>query len=507
VIGTSIGNYKIVAKLGEGGMGTVYLGEHPLIGKRVAIKVLLEELASNQDVVSRFFTEARAVTEIGHPNIVDVVDFGRLPIGGRDVVYFIMEFLEGESLHQRLRRAGLTFSETVHVMDQCCAALAASHKKGIVHRDLKPENIYLCPRGADPLFVKILDFGIAKLTGDAGSSSKTRTGTVIGTPTYMSPEQCEGKGRIDHRSDIYSLGVLMYELLTGRVPFEGDGFGEILVAHLTRQPALPSTVNAHVPADLEAIVMRALDKNRDLRFQTMEELQAALRAPAAYAQSRPAAVTMPAGTPPVWSNQGPGPRPTTLSGAAAELRRSRSAAPRRGPFVAGIVGGLLLVGGIVGGVLYTRGSSTPAAPPPQPPPQVAAAKVKVRLETEPPGAKVVRAGYDAPIGTTPLSLEVDRGSEAFQVQFRLDGYLPREHEVHADADQSVQVALTPQPVPEPTEPAPPPARTPTPPPTAAKAKAVAKSTAKPDRPKPKLKKKGAVVDDGSMDILEPSFAK
>src|SRR6185369_12799223 len=143
LIGKSIGNYVIKAKLGEGGMGAVYLGEHPLIGKRVAIKVLLEELSSKEEIVNRFFNEAKAVTQIGHQNIVDVVDFGKAPRdSGGEIVYFIMEYLDGESLSSRLRRTGLTFGETLHVIHQCCSALQASHVKGIVHRDLKPENIF-----------------------------------------------------------------------------------------------------------------------------------------------------------------------------------------------------------------------------------------------------------------------------------------------------------------------------------------------------------------------------
>src|SRR5258706_2321297 len=277
LIGKQIGNYAIKAKLGEGGMGAVYLGEHPLIGKRVAVKVLLEELASKEDIVSRFFNEAKAVNDIGHENIVDIVDFGKMKNdAGGDVVYFIMEFLDGESLAARLRRTGLAFNETMHVMAQCCSGLAASHSKGIVHRDLKPENIYLCPRGMDKNFVKILDFGIAKLTGDGGQSHKTRTGLVIGTPTYMSPEQCEGRGLIDHRSDVYSLGVVMYELLTGRVPFPGEGFGEILVAHLTKMPEPPTTLNPDISREIEAIVMHSIEKDRNRRFQTMEEFGAAV---------------------------------------------------------------------------------------------------------------------------------------------------------------------------------------------------------------------------------------
>src|SRR5690242_1481880 len=283
LIGKNVGNYQIKSKLGEGGMGTVYLGEHPLIGKRVAVKVLLEELAAKEDIVSRFFNEAKAVNDIGHNNIVDIVDFGKMKNDfGQDIVYFIMEFLDGEALAARLRRTGLTFKETVHVMEQCCSALAASHAKGIVHRDLKPENIYLCPRGNDKNFVKILDFGIAKLTGDTGQSHKTRTGLVIGTPTYMSPEQCEGKGLIDHRSDVYSLGVVMYELLTGRVPFPGEGFGEILVAHLTKTPDPLRTLNPDISVEMEAIVLHAIEKDRNRRFQSMEEFEQALANPAQH---------------------------------------------------------------------------------------------------------------------------------------------------------------------------------------------------------------------------------
>ncbi len=154
-------------------MGAVYLGEHPLIGKRVAVKVLLEELASNENIVTRFFNEAKAVNNIGHQNIVDIIDFGRMKNDtGSEFVYFIMEHLDGESLGARMRTTGLTFAETVHVIEQCCSALAASHQKGIVHRDLKPENIFLCPRGTDLSFCKLLDFGIAKLTGDGARRTR-----------------------------------------------------------------------------------------------------------------------------------------------------------------------------------------------------------------------------------------------------------------------------------------------------------------------------------------------
>ncbi|MCS6912045.1 MAG: protein kinase [Myxococcales bacterium] len=298
LVGKRIGNYDIQAKIGEGGMGIVYLGVHPQIAKRVAIKVLHEELSSKADVVSRFFTEARSVNEINHPNIVDIVDFGDYELEGVVLKYIIMEFLDGESLAARIRREGVTIRETMYIMAQCASALAASHAKGVVHRDLKPENIFLLTRGQDRNYVKLLDFGIAKLMGDggAGMSSRTRTGMVIGTPAYMSPEQCEGRGLIDHRSDIYALGVVMYELLTGRVPFRGDGFGEVLVAHLTRDPEPPSQLNPNLPPEIEALVLHCLRKDKAQRFQSMNEFLAALQDPVAHFQQWTATAHLPPGT-------------------------------------------------------------------------------------------------------------------------------------------------------------------------------------------------------------------
>jgi serine/threonine protein kinase len=390
LLGQTIGNYRITRKLGEGGMGAVYLGEHPLIGKKVAIKVLLDELAAKEEIVNRFFVEAKAVNDIGHENIVDIVDFARARVGGREISYFVMELLEGESLAARLQRIGVSFAEAAHILEQCCSALAASHAKGIVHRDLKPENIHLVTRRTDASFVKILDFGIAKLTG-AASSSKTRTGSVIGTPAYMSPEQCEGKGQVDARSDIYSLGIVMYELLTGRVPFSAEGFGEMLVKHLTEAPVPPSQVNPRVGPELEAVVLHALEKDRNRRFQSMDELGEALRNPAGHLQRWRAlpepgvyqgrtltgdteGVPLPidlADASPRTRSEPHAPVSTTLSGAAAELSAEypapRPAPKRKSPL--GAVMALMVVSLVALGVaLYTRGPRTkePVAAAPAP---------------------------------------------------------------------------------------------------------------------------------------------
>jgi serine/threonine-protein kinase len=287
LVGKRLGNYDIQNQIGEGGMGAVYLGHHPTIGKRVAIKVLHEELCEKPDVVTRFFNEAKAVNDINHPNIVDIIDFGDTTFDGKSCKYIIMEFLDGESLSARMRREGVTIRETLSIVSQCGGALAASHAKGVIHRDLKPENVFLCNRPGDRNYVKLLDFGIAKLTSEQGQamSQKTRTGMVIGTPTYMSPEQCDGKGNIDARADIYALGVMMYELLTGRVPFPGDGFGEVLVAHLTREPDPPRSINPNIPAELEAIVLRCMRKRREERFQQMNDLLAAVADPGPHLQT------------------------------------------------------------------------------------------------------------------------------------------------------------------------------------------------------------------------------
>ena len=278
-IGHTIGNYKITAKLGEGGMGVVYLAEHPVIGKKVAMKAIHPELSKNSDVVSRFVTEAKAVNQIGHEHIVDIADFGNTSDGE---FYFVMEYLQGESLSDRLRREHrLDVASALSITAQIADALNASHEQGIIHRDLKPENIFLCiNRGPGRDFVKVLDFGLAKLTlSDQKVSHKTRTGSVMGTPYYMSPEQCEGKIEIDHRADIYSLGVLLFEMLTGKVPFGGDGYGEIIVKHVTMPPPSVRTISEELPEEMDLILYRALAKDRDQRFQTMAEFEEALRDP------------------------------------------------------------------------------------------------------------------------------------------------------------------------------------------------------------------------------------
>jgi len=291
-VGQVVGNYKITAKIGEGGMGVVFLAEHPVIGKKVALKVIHPDLARNPEVVSRFVMEAKAVNQIGHEHIVDIGDFGNT---GDGEFYFIMEYLQGESLADRLKReACLSQARALAIGAQIADALGASHDQGIIHRDLKPENIFLITRGGDPDFVKVLDFGLAKLTQvEEKVTHKTRAGSVMGTPYYMSPEQGEGKLESDHRADIYSLGILLFEMLTGKVPFGGEGYGEIIVKHITHQAPSARKINPAISGAVEMILFRALAKERDSRFQTMHEFREALLDPEDYVAGSPALTVPP----------------------------------------------------------------------------------------------------------------------------------------------------------------------------------------------------------------------
>ena len=280
MIGRHLNNYEVVSLLGEGGMGTVYLALHPIMGRKAAVKVLKPELARDESLVARFFNEARAANAIRHPNIIDIIDVGMLPED--NVPYMLMEFLEGESLSARLERVRpLDVGQAVEIASQTASALAAAHSKGIVHRDLKPDNLFLVPDEmvANGERVKVLDFGIAKLRDDMrGSSMKTRTGAIMGTASYMSPEQCQGLiEKLDHRTDIYALGIILYEMLCGSPPFVSEGFGDIIIMHVMKEPESPQLKNPAVPDAVSAAILCALAKKPDDRFDSMGEFQAALR--------------------------------------------------------------------------------------------------------------------------------------------------------------------------------------------------------------------------------------
>ncbi len=284
IIGARINNYEVTQLLGEGGMGMVYLAMHPVLKRRAAVKVLRPEFSRDEQLTIRFVNEARAASAIRHRNIIEIIDVGTMPDLG--VPYILMEFLEGESLAARLRRAErLSVKDVVEFAAQAADGLAAAHAKGIIHRDLKPDNLFLVPdshEGTEPReLLKVLDFGIAKLRGDWGhnESAKTSTGSIMGTPPYMAPEQCRGlSDEIDARSDVYALGTILFEMLCGRPPFVSKGWGDVLMMHLTASPERPSVLTPGVPGYLDDVILKALAKNKEDRFQSMVDLRRALRA-------------------------------------------------------------------------------------------------------------------------------------------------------------------------------------------------------------------------------------
>jgi serine/threonine-protein kinase len=417
LIGRAVGSYRIVRLLGKGGMGSVYLGEHPVIGSRVAVKFLHPQYSSDAGIVDRFFNEARAVNLIGHDNILEILD---LDVTDDNRHYFVMEYLRGRPLQSYVRGGQpVPLGVAGPILLQCCAALQAAHDKGIVHRDLKPDNVYLIAHDGRKNFVKLVDFGIAKLTAERGAPGmqKTQTGMVMGTPGYMSPEQGAGDiDRIDGRSDVYSLGVMMYQLATGRLPFSGANFGEVLMGHLQRPPLPPRSIEPSVPPAYEAVILRCLAKEQRGRFQSMGELRLAIASvlgalgispelPAADEDtavdlsppamtsipSAPGPRTPPPGTNPGWGRQAQAQAPPhpELTEVATHLGGG-SAPPRTLLLFAAVALGATAVG--IGVVLLLRVQSA------QPTEQVAAPPVQAAAAAPVPAAPV----QTAPLQTEPV---------------------------------------------------------------------------------------------------------
>ena len=271
--GTIVGEYQITHILGEGGMGIVYAGTHPEIGKRVAIKVLAPHAAQYPDLIRRFKEEARAVNKIHHPNIIDIFAFNQLPDGRH---YFVMEYLDGESLTARLQRGSMDLGEMRRLLAQICGALEAAHEAGVVHRDFKPDNIWIARQHLSESRIKLIDFGIAKLN-DLTNTKVTQTGVSMGTPHYMAPEQAMGRP-VDRRADIYALGVVLYQIFAGRLPFEGVTTHEIAFKHASETPARPSSHRPIVPTEMEQIILDCLEKVPERRPPSMAVLSRRIEA-------------------------------------------------------------------------------------------------------------------------------------------------------------------------------------------------------------------------------------
>jgi serine/threonine-protein kinase len=274
-VGAEVDRYKIVRRIGRGGMGAVYEARHAKLGRRIAVKFLLPDLVAREDYLRRFENEAVAAGGLEHPNLVAVLDLGRAPDGAP---YLVMEYLHGEDCARLVRRRGaLPVRRAVNIVLQACRGVAVAHAARVVHRDLKPENLFLSDAGDGGDLVKVLDFGIAKLRfSDAQGDALTRTGAPLGTANYMSPEQVRGARDVDVRTDVWSLGVVLYELLSGRKPFHGNHALGVMHQILHEQPPRIDTLRPGLPVALVAAVDIALRKEPDERFPTMRDMIAAL---------------------------------------------------------------------------------------------------------------------------------------------------------------------------------------------------------------------------------------
>jgi len=423
--GRELGNHVVGELLGEGGMGAVFAGQHRFLGTRVAIKVLHGSFASDTGATQRFFQEAKASIDIGHPSVIKILDFGQSPTGE---LYLVMELLDGLSLKQALAANGaFTETDTVRIASAICDALAAAHAKGITHRDLKPDNVYLLRDGG----VKVLDFGIAKVA----STSSTQTGALLGTPIYMAPEQCRDAKLVGPHTDVYAMGVMLFEMVTGQPPFNGS-LHELLAKHLFETPPRASTL-VKVSPEMEALILSCLEKQPEARPSSMALVRDRLRSLTTLTMG--GAITLPA---PLAAMPAVPGGTTTLSRATGESL-SRPPAPKRS---GALVGGALLVVALAAGLAFVwRAKSTSAPPvdkpvaaveklappvekpavekPPAPAPPAekpsAPATVQVVVRSDPAGATLTVDG--AVVGTTPAVVKVAPPKE---VQLARDGYQP-----------------------------------------------------------------------------------
>ena len=492
--GQTFGNYQVVRLVGEGGFGEVYEARNQFLQRRAAIKVLHKGMVEDPELVRRFLNEARAASAIRHPNIIEVLDAGVTPEGEP---YILMEFLEGDSLQKRLLQQGrMPLRLVQEITRQAGSALSAAHAAGIVHRDLKPENIFLVPDAALSMGfrVKVLDFGIAKVkhSGDRASTVRTQAGLLMGSPAYMSPEQCRDSSEVDHRSDIYSLAIMVYEMLAGVPPFACQSTTEMLVLQLTASPAPLRSHVSDAPDYVDQSVMRALSKERDLRYDSVDYFVGALlgtypaltnqgsalfggkesvrpTGTAVYSagdqgerqtSSKPASDSgraisagLPSGT--VYA---PSPSVTTFSRATGESMSPSEASasetdlmsvrPKRWPMVAAIgavAAGLALFAmfrsGSVSapvGVAHPAASENVARVAPSAAPS---ALVHVRVSSAPSGATVADGKDGMVLGQTPLEKSYPQGDGVLRVVLRMAGYKDRSVAIALKGNTSTSVDL------------------------------------------------------------------
>ncbi|HET8542200.1 MAG TPA: serine/threonine-protein kinase [Anaeromyxobacter sp.] len=445
-VGSALGNYELVDLLGKGAMGRVFRGRHVLLGREVAIKVLNPDLAARPEIVDRFFREARVVNDIDHENIVEVTDFVEAP----GVAYLVMELLDGTSLRQVLKAKGRKYppiARLLGIVIQVCEALEAAHGKGVVHRDLKPDNVFVVKRDGED-FVKVLDFGIAKLRDSGDDQGSTTSGMILGTPHYMAPEQALGKS-VDRLADVWAAGVVLYEVLAGSVPFTAPSFVE-LAMKIREQPPKPLPAKTprgeKIPPALADVVMRCLEKKPADRFRSMTALADALREPrkarfAARARRRLAAA---AGG--------------VVALVAAVVLAIRYDVPRqlRGAFAPAVrtVQSSVEEARTAAEHAASKLATAPPAPAPAPastsrpaasPPKSARAAparpatVELVVKSSPPGARVVRLDTRERLGRTPLRVDVRRKESTVWLEMTLDGWRPVRFAVDLRKDNTANV--------------------------------------------------------------------
>lgn len=473
VIGETIGNFKLLSRLGRGGMGEVYLAEHASIQTKVAVKVLHPEISRDTGHVQRFFNEARIVGRIKHAGIVKIFDVGFF----HDHAYLIMELLEGESLAARLERCGrMPASQLANLGRQIASTLDATHRAGVTHRDLKPDNIFLVvdEELAARERVKILDFGIAKLTGTLAVASPKTQGTM-GTPTYMAPEQWGDSAQVDWRADVYSLGCVVYEMACGQPPFVATTIAEAYAKHLTEAPAAPRSRSPDLPPAFETLILRLLAKQPEDRAVPMAEIVRAFEAlvPDLARGEHRLAETLRA------VDRSSSAATRTTLGASVGQVTARAASPRRHVAMIAIVGVACVSAGVLATMQWSGGSTAP--PPPHdvaiastPPaaaildaaPAVAdraaaaplqPTEVVLRVDSHPAGADVFRLADGVRVGTTPVSIAMTAGSGELVLVFKKAGFRDARVSLPIDASlertvELVKPALTPSvPTAAPTE--------------------------------------------------------
>ena len=351
--GTLIGEYQVEREIGRGGMGVVYLARHPIIGKRVAIKVLDLLFSRDAALVKRFTDEARAANKIGHPNIIDIFAFGQLSDGRQ---YFMMEFLDGETMASWLAKGRPPAAEACRLLLQTCEALEAAHREGIIHRDLKPENLWIARPKHGESFIKVLDFGIAKLIDTGDEKGVTQTGMAMGTPQYMSPEQCTGRA-VDHRTDIYALGVILFRIYCGRLPFNGNSVAEVIADQLYKPPPRPSTLE-NLPPALDELILRCLDKDPARRPATAAELGMAIKAAAQPAST----ITQAHASARCTGDAVAETRKFAVEPPDQDSDEEKSQLPTRSRWPLVLVAGVVVVAGVLALWLGLRGPKSPSPP-------------------------------------------------------------------------------------------------------------------------------------------------